>query len=562
MMTRALFLVMLLLLLAIPGARMRAQTLAGDLSSANDGPLNFHVRADFAYESFDECLRKLEKTTGLPVTCAKDIEALVRAEWADGETPWIHQPTLTRYPTPVTDYLNAVSDDLRLAWKYQPPSRRILLDVAWRREDLRPAKELLEFVAHHGQDNDLEKDVPWQDAFHALLCQSANFSKAVEVRQKAISESFLFGFGGRPWLPPMKVALRAPVVDVDGHRYLLVLAVQDMDFSPGHGCAHYYWFQEDGSLAGAGIMNTGHRISVSGAKIDPASATPPGQTSGILLSVQFNEQGSITARFVLGHDGLQLVNLTDADGKELKNDFQIGGSLLAPEPPLGNGPSHTDKGSYTIQLPAEVEASTVTVMSYLSRPMTAGDFGLRELNWRTKVSGHVCTMATHGATRLKAVVVATGYQTALIDQSALKPDSAQAAAPELKHLAAIPFTGHIDFPEGAEPAQYQLPVDYYGDWIVPYLIPFGGFGLPHVAARSIDVAADGSFTGTVPDLWHDAVVGAHLQGSAFTVMLQDKRTGRVPYELKVEGTVGSDVTIREHYDALKLHAVAWTPTVR
>ncbi|MEI9895787.1 MAG: hypothetical protein WDN28_18375 [Chthoniobacter sp.] len=66
----------------------------------------------------------------------------------------------------------------------------------------------------------------------------------------------------------------------------------------------------------------------------------------------------------------------------------------------------------------------------------------------------------------------------------------------------------------------------------------------------------------VPDLWHDAVVGAHLQGSAFTVMLQDKRTGRVPYELKVEGTVGSDVTIREHYDGLKLHAVAWAPAAR
>jgi hypothetical protein len=309
-------------------------------------------------------------------------------------------------------------------------------------------------------------------------------------------------------------------------------------------------------------MSTGHRIRISEAKIDPAPAAATGPASEILLSSQFNSRNSFTARFVLEQEGLQLVNLTDGDGMELKNDSQIGDSLLAPEPLRGSDLNQADKGSYTIHLPAQVDASAVTVMSYLSRPMSPEDFGLQELNLRTKVSGRVCAMATHGATSLKAVVFATGYQTALIEQSSLEPDSAESTTPELKPLAAIPFSGHIDFPEGAQPAQYQLQIDYYGDWIEPYLVDSGGFGLPRVPQGSIDVAEDGSFTGTVPDLWHDSVVGADLRGSAFTVMLKDKRTGRVPYELKVDQTDGSDVAIHEHYDGLKIHAVAWSPAAR
>jgi hypothetical protein len=310
-------------------------------------------------------------------------------------------------------------------------------------------------------------------------------------------------------------------------------------------------------------MNTGHRVWVSGATMETAAWNPPGQASVILLDSRFNGSGNpFAARFVLGRDGLQSVKLVDAAGNGLENMYQIGGSLLAPKDPPGKGAPPADKGSYTIQLPTEVDASKVMIVTCLSRPMAPGDFGLQKLNLQARLRGHDCRMATDGATRLKAVVFVNGQQTALIDEHPLKPDTAQATTPELEPLAATSFAGRIDFPAGAEPAQYRVEVTYYGTWITRYLEAFSWNGPPPVPAVSIDLAADGSFTGSVPDLVHDPVVGAHLEGSALTVMLKDKRTGRVPYELKVDGTAGSDLTLRENYDGLQLHAIAWSPVAR
>jgi hypothetical protein len=121
--------------------------------------------------------------------------------------------------------------------------------VLWRREDPRPAKDLLEFALHHGQDKELEKDEAWQDAFHAPLGKGGNFGRALAARQQAIFESGFYAVrplfwragenadvtAGNPQMQPPTIGLRAPVVDVDGHGYLLILAIETMFVSPGHG---------------------------------------------------------------------------------------------------------------------------------------------------------------------------------------------------------------------------------------------------------------------------------------------------------------------------------------
>jgi hypothetical protein len=214
-------------------------------------------------------------------------------------------------------------------------------------------------------------------------------------------------------------------------------------------------------------MNTGHRMEVSGVKIDPESAANPGQPSEIVLVSQLNGRDFYLPRFVLGKEGLQLVGLKNSSGEDIENQSGFGDSLPASEPAHGSNASHADTGTFTIQFSKDVEAKSVTVISYLSRPTTGLDFGPRELNLHTPVGGTTRTLSRHGATLLKAVVFGPDFETVLIDERDLQREAAPSTTVELKPQTAVPLTGTIVFPEGAKPAQYTLEVDYSGAWILP-----------------------------------------------------------------------------------------------
>jgi len=101
--------------------------------------------------------------------------------------------------------------------------------------------------------------------------------------------------------------------------------------NPGHGSASYYWFKEDGTLAGAGLMDTGHRCGwVDITANDIRSADSKIRTEvHLVLKTLMNVQAFLIARFVLEADGLKLISLTGADGKKHDNDgFHVGRSLV------------------------------------------------------------------------------------------------------------------------------------------------------------------------------------------------------------------------------------------
>ncbi|HEY3897418.1 MAG TPA: hypothetical protein VGM54_02330 [Chthoniobacter sp.] len=547
----SLIVLFLVVLLDAPGALREAAKPATPAPIPDE--LHFHIAADFDFDSFDGYLRQLEKAVEYKIECPEDVAPVVRKSWDGEQAPWENLITMGRYPMPVAQYLNATCADLCLTWAYHPESKTIVFDVPWRRSDRRTGQELLEYVLKRGRDSRIDKDKEWQDAFNALLSKEGNIAKAAPVCQETIFASFHFtGPNGQlPPLPDRHLVFRAPVVDVIGNHYLLFAFHQAKLFA-SRGSVSYFWFRDDGTLAGAGLLSTGDRCQLMGGSVRSGAATDLHEKpSDVQLEIS-----NMEAHFLLRGDGLKLTRLNDVLNDELNDVYSIGKNLLKEnETAREKAPEGPD--TYTLEFPKDADLETLKVVTYLSRPMDTGDPGFTKYHPQEKVADGRCTIATGEATSLKAVIFGPRYQVAQVDVALSGKDSSRSMAVTLKPQPAIRFTGKIEFPEGVDPTQYRLEAIYYGRWAAAFLHAFGEPPVPSFTAASMDLQADGSFAASVPDMLHDPATGVRPNECAFTLILRDKKSGHVPYELQVDGTTGSDVRIAETYDAVKIHALRW-----
>jgi hypothetical protein len=184
----------------------------------------------------------------------------------------------------------------------------------------------LQYVASHGCGPRFSRELnnQWQTAFNALLCKQGNFEKAAPARQLGLLDSS-FNKIEASSPPPL---LMTQLIGADKEKYLLIFTSHSIAMYPGHGNASYYWFREDGTLMGAGAMNTGHRCELVAAAIDNPNGPRSDQTSEVQMILRHNLGELIIARFVLEAEGLKLVHLTDATGKELEGSgYEIGKPL-------------------------------------------------------------------------------------------------------------------------------------------------------------------------------------------------------------------------------------------
>jgi hypothetical protein len=265
------------------------------------------------------------------------------------------------------------------------------------------------------------------------------------------------------------------------------------------------------------------------------------------------------AHFLLQNDGLKFIRLNDVLGDEINNHYSIGENLLPPpKPAVAQEKTSTGPETYTLEFPKEADTQGLTVVAYLTRRIMPGDdlTGWASYRPREKVSDGRCTIETRNAASLRAVVFSPRYRPALIDLHFSGKDPGASMAVELKPVPTLRFAGKIDFPEGADPVQYTLEAVYHGHWVARYLSPFG-LSDPSFTAASIDLQADGSFASTVPDMLTDPAMGERAEECAFTLILRDKKTGHVPFNLQVDGPAGSDVPIAGKYETLKIRALDW-----
>ena len=121
------------------------------------------------------------------------------------------------------------------------------------------------------------------------------------------------------------------VIDASGAKYILILICQEIQMYPGHGSASYYWFKDDGTLVGAGLMNTGHRCKVVDTTIDNELGAGSALTTELQMILKMNERDFMTAMFVLDANGLKLTRLVDAHGANVNLDIHVGQSLMEPD---------------------------------------------------------------------------------------------------------------------------------------------------------------------------------------------------------------------------------------
>ncbi|CAN5771483.1 hypothetical protein BH09VER1_BH09VER1_46080 [soil metagenome] len=327
------------LLTALSPLRAAAPEASPLRDQAAEDPLKVQVAASFKYESFDDARRLMEERTGLKVVVDAEVAGFMEKLWlkrGEGDS---------RTETKVTagQFLDVMCKRLVLQWRLDAEGRVVVLDLGWRREDARTAGELLQVVMSGSQSPGVmprfsaeqyaEKrrdasrgiyrermlhDEEWQDAFNALLSKRENFAKAWRVRQQSAAENVVF--------EPRAVqpVLAQGMVGTTGKRYVLVLTYQPISMYPGHGTFAYYWFAEDGRMAGSGLVTSGWRCALVEAKIeDNAAAAEP---STLRVDLMWNTREPLTARFQLGETGL--VRVSVANGVGAGDSFDVGKSVL------------------------------------------------------------------------------------------------------------------------------------------------------------------------------------------------------------------------------------------
>lgn len=294
-------------------------------ASAQDlaDPLDRLVAAGWVYKSFDEAVGQIEERTGFKVSCAKGLAAFMN-------TIWMKQST-TGYPgsvTTVRGFLDQLCGTISLKWSFDPAGNVVAVEPAWKTADPRTTVALLQAVWRPDDEAGCARDTAWQTAFNALLSHPANYQRAWTVRQKSAFQEFRLGFAF-----PARPLLMQPVIDKAGTKYFLVMIVQPIQMYPGHGSVGYYWFQDDGTLVGAGLMNTGHRCAVVGAAVAKGFGPNAGKPSELQMNLKMNLDSLYLARYSLGATGLELTSLVGPRGEEHDpSGMSVGQNLMEPDP--------------------------------------------------------------------------------------------------------------------------------------------------------------------------------------------------------------------------------------
>ncbi|MDR3404806.1 MAG: hypothetical protein P4L99_20045 [Chthoniobacter sp.] len=284
-------------------------------------PLDAQVLLPQRYDTFDEAMTRLEKATGLKIAYPNDTAQLMRAVWKRGEMPQTVQDDWLKSPQPARRLLDEVCGDLALSWKFNPQNQTVMVDLPWRRADPRSTAELFQIVWQPGHEAEIGKLESWWEALDGLLSKPENIGSAGPAQQTARFASMwrLLSEPKAKWWPPSETLWEQPVIAASGEHFLCLFLVHGMEMSPGHGWMSYYWFKEDGTLAGAGVMNTGHRQIVDEIKVN-AQGRFGERPSEMSMTVRHNNNGTPrTVQFVLGKKGF-----------ELADESGLGESLIEP----------------------------------------------------------------------------------------------------------------------------------------------------------------------------------------------------------------------------------------
>jgi len=112
----------------------------------------------------------------------------------------------------------------------------------------------------------------------------------------------------------------------------------------------------------------------------------------------------------------------------------------------------------------------------------------------------------HRATALKAVVFCRGYRLAFVNVPSLTKVPSKRVAVDLVPLGSVVLNGRVTLPRDENPADLRLDV-YYNDFeiVFGYLQITEGISGGGMKVATTPLAADGSFTTTVPDFANDPV---------------------------------------------------------
>ncbi|MEP6672191.1 MAG: hypothetical protein ABJF10_23715 [Chthoniobacter sp.] len=277
-------------------------------------PLEAKVLLPAHYTSFDEAMTQLQKATGWKMICPDDTAKLMRVVGKMEGRPLAVQDEWLQSPRSARELLNRVCGDLALRWEFDRLAQTVAIDVPWRRADPRPAAELFQVIWQPGHETACGKEQSWWEALDSLLSKPENFARAGLVRQAADLQSMFrqFAFEKTRWWPPSDRLLELPIISGSGEHLHCLFLVHDLEFSPGHGWMSYYWFKDDGTLAGAGAMNTGHRMIVGEIKVFERGRFGE-EPSEMRMTITHNNSGTPgPVRFVCGKERFKLADESGA----------------------------------------------------------------------------------------------------------------------------------------------------------------------------------------------------------------------------------------------------------
>ncbi len=317
-------------------------------------PLDNKPLASVAYNTFDEAVARLKEATGLQVSYSEDTAKVTRAVWNPREHVTSSGPQDT-----IRQCIENLSSNFALDWTFSPQDKTVDFHLPWCVSDPRSAADLFRDIwkpeAVAKMDGEaiwkyrldarrsrnpsravrprpdaasppqLAADAAWQPTFNALLSKPGNFERACQVRQRsALDSAMRFPNTTLPFMEAP--ALEAEMIDVKGDRYFCVFFDRDIEFSPGHGSLSYYWFREDGTLVGAGLMDTGHRCFSPKFTVKNAPPESPMKASELTMIVNWNCD-HVVPRFILDENGLKF---SPGTKEEFFDNIHLGKSLLDP----------------------------------------------------------------------------------------------------------------------------------------------------------------------------------------------------------------------------------------
>lgn len=283
-------------------------------------PLERKVGIGYSYRSFQEAVQQIETKTGFKVQCANELADYMQLLFMGRGVGDPKHPEPEPQQT-VRAFLDQICRPLSMTWRFDPSTSTLVLDHPWKTTDPRSSAELLKAVQSTGFGQGRDKE--WGAVFKVLISKPENISNAWKVLQTAAIEDSIF-------VPrEFKPILIKPIISTGLHKYVFILIEQPIFMYPGHGSASYFCFKDDGTLAIAGIMNTGHRCALVDATVDNEYGARSEAASEIHMILKVNLREFLIARFHLEDDGLKLFSLVDGYGEPVENDGQsIGVSLL------------------------------------------------------------------------------------------------------------------------------------------------------------------------------------------------------------------------------------------